>query len=369
VSRALTVAVLGAGGIIAPAIVRDLAESEEVETMRLLDLDGARAAEVAARHAAGRASAEAVDAREGLAGVLGGCDVLVNSASYRINLAAMAACLEAGCHYLDLGGLYWVTDEQLGLSDRFERAGLVAVLGIGSAPGKTNLMAEAAVRRLHGAEIESVHVAAAGRDPEAPPGLSLPYALRTLLDELTMPPVVVRDRRPVEVAPLSDGGVLDYGEPIGEAETIYTLHSEPRTFPSSFNCREASFRLSLAPALLERLRSLTSAGPDEVERVQASALPASSKTFSIHVADATASDGRRVRVSCLTPPHDGWRLGGGVVSTASPAAATVRLLARGKISARGALPPERCIEPDDMFPELERRGCEFRVDTREAVGT
>jgi saccharopine dehydrogenase-like NADP-dependent oxidoreductase len=76
-----------------------------------------------------------------------------------------------------------------------------------------------------------------------------------------------------------------------------------------------------------------------------------------------------VRVSCLTPPHEGWRLGGGVVSTASPAAATVRLLARGKIEARGALPPERCIDPDDMFPELERRGCEFRVDTREAVNT
>jgi len=67
--------------------------------------------------------------------------------------------------------------------------------------------------------------------------------------------------------------------------------------------------------------------------------------------------------------HEGWRLGGGVVSTASPAAAAVRLLARGKIEARGALPPERCIEPEDMFPELERRGCVFRVETVEAVKT
>jgi saccharopine dehydrogenase-like NADP-dependent oxidoreductase len=230
-------------------------------------------------------------------------------------------------------------------------------------------MAEAAVRRLNGTQIESVHVAAAGRDPEAPPGLSLPYSLRTLLDELTLPPVVVRDGQPVEVEPLSGGGVLDYGAPIGEAETIYTLHSEPLTFPRSFGCGEASFRLSLAPALLERLRELAGAPPEEVERAQAGALPASPKTYSVHLADATASDGRRVRVSCLTPPHEAWGLGGGVVSTASPAAATVRLLARGKITARGALPPERCIDPDDMFPELERRGCEFRVETREAVGT
>ena len=39
-----TVAVVGAAGTIAPAIVRDLAESDEVSRMLLLDLDGARAA-------------------------------------------------------------------------------------------------------------------------------------------------------------------------------------------------------------------------------------------------------------------------------------------------------------------------------------
>jgi saccharopine dehydrogenase (NAD+, L-lysine-forming) len=365
---ALSVAVLGAGGIIAPAIVKDLAESEEVASMRLLEIDGARAAEVAARHGAGRASAEAVDAREGLAAALEGCDVLVNSASYRVNLDAMGACLEAGCNYIDLGGLYHVTDKQLDFHGAFERAGLIAVLGIGSAPGKTNLMALAAVRRL-GGSAKAVHVAAAGRDPEAPPGLSLPYALRTLIDELTLPPVVVRDGRPVEVEPLSDGGVLDYGEPIGEAQTIYTLHSEPRTFPESFGCSEATFRLSQSPALMARLRELVAASPEEVEAAQAGAQPASPKTHSVHVADATAADGRFVRVACITRPHEGWRLGGGVVSTASPAAATVRLLARGEIEARGALPPERCIDPDDMFPELERRGCEFRVEEREAVST
>ena len=65
-----------------------------------------------------------MDARDGLAGALEGCDVLVNSASYRINLEAMRACLSAGCHYLDLGGLYWLTGEQLELHGEFERAGL-----------------------------------------------------------------------------------------------------------------------------------------------------------------------------------------------------------------------------------------------------
>jgi hypothetical protein len=67
----------------------------------------------------------------------------------------------------------------------------------------------------------------------------------------------------------------------------------------------------------------------------------------------------------VTEPMNRWGLGGGVVSTAAPAAAAVRLLARGSIHARGALPPERCIEPDEMFAELEPRGCRFEVSRSE----
>ena len=63
----------------------------------------------------------------------------------------------------------------------------------------------------------------------------------------------------------------------------------------------------------------------------------------------------------LHPAARGLGLGGGIVSTAAPAAAVVRLLARGTVEARGALPPEECIDPDALFPELERRG--NRIET------
>ena len=60
--------------------------------------------------------------------------MLVNSAAYRINLAATRACLDAGCHYMDLGGLYHVTAEQLQLSEKFEQAGLSHCLGSARRP-------------------------------------------------------------------------------------------------------------------------------------------------------------------------------------------------------------------------------------------
>src|SRR6185437_15112160 len=97
----ISVAVLGAGGTIAPAIVADLAQSDEVQSMNLLDLDQSRAQAVADAHGGGKASAMEVDARtiDDLASAIGEAGVLVNTASYRVNLEAMQACLQAGCNY------------------------------------------------------------------------------------------------------------------------------------------------------------------------------------------------------------------------------------------------------------------------------
>ena len=227
----MRVAILGAGGTIAPAIVRDLAESEEVTAMRLLDIDLRKAEAVAMEHGGGKAQARQADATAGLAEQLEGMEVLVNSAAYRINLAAMRACLDAGCHYMDLGGLYHVTAEQLQLSGEFEQRGKLALLGIGSAPGKTNLLAARAMTEL-----------------------SFPYALRTLLDEITMPPMALINGRAEEMKPLQEGPRADFGDPIGEAETIFTLHSEVLTFGSSFGVPNVTFALSLPPVVLESLK-------------------------------------------------------------------------------------------------------------------
>jgi lysine 6-dehydrogenase len=361
----VSVAVLGAAGTIAPAIVHDLAVSDEVARMVLLDLDADKAATVANEHGGSKATAAHADARnvDALATALeaASADVLLNTASYRINLDAMRASLKAGCHYLDLGGLYHVTRDQLKLNSEFEQAGKLAVLGIGSSPGKTNLMAAAAVDRLgpQAEGIESIDVFAAGRDPAAPKDgrLRPPYAIQTLLDELTLQPVVLKHGQPEQIEPLAPGGTVDYGDPIGAGDTIYTLHSELATFGQSFGCQGASFRLSLAPALLSRLKALADASPEEVKAAAREAASPSNQTVSVHLVVTRAVDGEIMTARAISLPHFG--LGGSVVSTAAPAAAGVRLFARGALTATGAHPPEGCIDPAAMFAELETRGCTF----------
>ena len=94
----------------------------------------------------------------------------------------MRACLEAGCHYIDLGGLYHVTGEQLALHDEFAAAGLLAVLGVGSSPGKTNLMAARAIAECASCggevDVEAIDVIAGGRDLDPPAGFACPTRCR-----------------------------------------------------------------------------------------------------------------------------------------------------------------------------------------------
>jgi hypothetical protein len=66
-SSELTVAVLGAGGTIAPAVVRDLAESEETSGLVPLDVNEERATAVAREHGGPRVQVRTADARSGLA--------------------------------------------------------------------------------------------------------------------------------------------------------------------------------------------------------------------------------------------------------------------------------------------------------------
>ncbi len=162
--------------------------------------------------------------------------------------------------------------------------------------------------------------------------------------------------------PAWGGWSVDFGEPIGEGDTIHTPRSKVRTFGESFGGREAGFRLSLAPAVLEHVRDLVGASEERIAEVARSASPPSPHTVSVQLVDAFAGD-RAVGVRSLTTPHGEWGLGDGIVSTATPAAAAVALLARGGIEARGALPSESCIDADEMFAELEPRGVEVTIES------
>ena len=284
---------------------------------------------------------EQVDAADAgaVARALDGCTVCVNCVDYRLNVPVMRGALAAGAHYVDLGGLYHVTRLQLELDAEFRDRGQGALLGMGSAPGKTNLLASAAVSRLRG-EPRTMEIWAATRDPAAEGHpFPAPYSVRTLLDELSMSPVVVEDGELTEVEALSGQAVRRLADPVGPATGIYTLHSELATLPLAYPTLErASFRLCLSPGLLEKLLAL---GEDE-EPVP---YEQSEASVAVHLVDVEGDSGARVV---------GWTLtrGGSARSTSEPAARAAVELVEGRMPLVGVRAPEAAIPDPEAFLAL-----------------
>lgn len=289
-----------------------------------------------ARRDARLAGAERVDARDrdAVARALAGSSVVVNCADYRLNLGVMRGALLAEADYVDLGGLYHMTRRQLELDQEFRAAGRTAVLGMGSAPGKTNLLARLAAERL-AAPPETLEIWAVTRDPAANGHpFPAPYSVRTLLDEVQMRPVVVANGRTAELEPLSGRAEREFPAPIGRATGIYTLHSELATLPAAFpTLREASFRLCLAPGLLEKLLALDEGEePEPYEQSEAA--------VAVHLVEVR--NGHPVTALTLTR-------GGSARSTAEPAARTAVELAGGRLAGPGVLAPEAAVPDPEAF--------------------
>ena len=372
------VAVLGGAGAMGRAVVYDLARAGH--PVRLLESDRT-AAERVARQYGGRscevASADATDPAA-LARKLAGAAALVHCAPYRLNLAVMDAALRAGCHYVDLGGLFHTTRRQLRRHRDFRRAGLLAVLGMGSAPGIANVLARAAADPLR--RVRSIRVYNGGADftRYASP---LPFAFSpaTVLDEFTLPPMVFERGRFRSVPPLSGGE--DFQFEIGTQRVHFSLHSEVATLPLTYRSkgiRECSFKIAYDPEVIAHLRLLIELGladprpgprgvaPRDVLLDCFRRLPPppdfvdDRDTLAV-VVDGEDERGRvQVRYDLTARPQRRPPLSAVARDTGFAPAIVTRMILDGTIEARGVLPPERCVPAAELLSALGARGMRAR---------
>jgi saccharopine dehydrogenase-like NADP-dependent oxidoreductase len=367
-----TVAVLGGAGLMGRAVVFDL--TRQGVPVRLLETDVARARVVARRYGHGRAQVVAVEKGEDLAAVVEGVDVLVHCGPYRLNLAAMDAALSARCHYVDLGGLFHTTRLQLGRDGAFRRRGRLAVLGMGSAPGTTNVLARFGADGL--SRVEAIRVYNGGADFTPGRGaLSFGFSPATLLDELSQRPMVFTKGRFRSAPPLSGGE--DFRFDLGTQRVHLSLHSEVATLPSSFaakGLRECAFKIAYDAAFIERMRLLIDLGladsrpgprgvaPRDVLLDALRALPPGPEAVDDRDALAVVVEGRdrrgpvTVRVELTAGPQRRPPLSAVARNTGFPAAIVARMLLDGVIRTRGVRPPEECVPVAPFLEALRARG-------------
>lgn len=366
--------------------VRDLVETASQQVEILIADFNLPAARALARACGGRARALAVDvtAVASTARVLkrAGTFAVINCCQHDLNLLVMEAALRAGAHYCDLGGLFHVTRRQLKLQSRFKRAGLLALLGIGAAPGVVNVLARAAADEME--RVDEIHILVGNvdRTPGREPGvLGASYSIQTILDEASLPAAIFTEGKFAFVEAMSDPQAVQFPPPVGLRHPARTLHSEVATLPLSYRAkgiREVSFRIAFPDVFADRLRflhalGLTSTTPIPVgdielaprdlltalyQRLPRAAAGGPSDEYEVlRVVVRGARAGEEVEevLDCHTAGIKAWGIGIDV-DTGCPPSIAMQLLLAGVITARGVLPPEQAIPVEPFFAELEKRG-------------
>lgn len=373
-------------------IVRDLAESTVFDNIVIADFNLQAAEKLKEQVGSPKISAVFADLkkRDELATLLTGATVVINSTPYYFNTTVMEAAAQAACNYIDLGGLFHVTKEQQQLHDKFKQLNLLAVLGMGAAPGMTNVMAAEGANDLERIDSIDIYVGCVDFVQTDHP-LAPPYALDTILDEYTKEPMVFEDGEYRAKPPMSGEVTVDFPQPVGKSKAILTLHSEVLTLPqtySSKNIKSTTFRLGLPTEFHEKLKLLVDLGLGSIEPIDMQdakvvprkllakliekfpspeQTPDDCEVVRVDVKGASNGVDKLIRLESVIYADKRWRVSCGALDTGVPPSIVAQMIARGDIKDHGALAPEVCVPRQLFFDELEKRNIVVKKTGANAV--
>jgi saccharopine dehydrogenase-like NADP-dependent oxidoreductase len=285
----MRVMVLGAGGV-GSAVAKIAARRPFVEHLVLADYDLGRAERAAAAAGDQRMTAARVDASDEAA--IGRLltehriDAVLGATDPRFTMPIFRAALAAGSHYLDMAmslsrpdpdepysrtGLK-LGDEQFAMAADWERAGRLALVGIGVEPGLSDVLARYASDHLFsridllgvrdGANLEVLDDA--GRPMFAPT-----FSIWTTIEECLNPPVIYEAGRGwYTTEPFSEPEIFDFPEGIGPVECVNVEHEEVLLMPRWLTAGRVEFKYGLGAEFIGVLRTLHQLGLDSTAPLQ-----------------------------------------------------------------------------------------------------
>ena len=284
----------------------------------------------------------------------GAVSLLVNMAGpfYVIGTAALELAIELGADYLDICDDVDATELLLALEPEARRQGIRALIGMGSAPGTTNILIRTALDALEDPRRAAVELAwtVDRADMTRAAFDHVIHCFATALPEVSEVPEG-DDLNPRH---------LEFPEPVGR-QVIMTLgHPEPLTLPRFTGVGQVTNQGGISPpeylhlcwALARQcdLKTLQRGGVDAALYRQYCSFEKLSQVEQIRYGSGLQID--------VTIDGNGYRFAGGSdmkmeEATGVPAAAGVLLMLRRALAETGVWAPE-CLRPLAFFEELRR---------------
>ena len=214
-------------------------------------------------------------------------DIVVNLALPYQDLTIMEACLQTGCNYLDTAN-YEPKDEahfeyswQWAYRDRFEKAGLTAILGCGFDPGVTSIYTAYAAKH-HFDEIQYLDIVDcnAGNHHKA---FATNFNPEINIREITQKGLYWEDGKWIETEPMEIHKPLNYPE-IGPKESYLLHHEEIESLVINYpTIKRARFWMTFGQQYLTYLDVIQNIGMSRIDEVTYEAPLADDPTKTVKV--------------------------------------------------------------------------------------
>ncbi|MBW1990291.1 MAG: saccharopine dehydrogenase NADP-binding domain-containing protein [Deltaproteobacteria bacterium] len=369
----MKVTVLGGCGAVGGVAAKTLAAQPDFSEVCIADANLDRLDELRAQSPEGKITGVRVDAgsREQVQEAVSGSSVVLNCVGpfYKTVKTVLSAVLDAGIPYVDICDDVDVTTEILDWDQRAKDAGVTALIGMGSSPGATNLLAKFAAETLLD-ETESVDIFHAhGGEPFEGPGV-----VGHRFHCMTIPVPMFLDGKLTTVDYFGPDGIAlrqEFDFPVlGKGVMLYPYpHPEQVTLPRYISLKQVTNKGTVLPSeYYDLTRDLCALGLNSKEPLEVNGKSITPHDFAVayiikmreKILEKTGFGGQRGCCSVVARGVKDGRpleyrfhmasasqaLGEG---TGIPAAAGVLLMARGKIREKGVLPPEGCVNPLDFI--------------------
>jgi saccharopine dehydrogenase (NAD+, L-lysine-forming) len=281
----MRILIVGTGGVgaAAAAIAR---RRSFFSHMVLADVDPSRAQAVVDKLGEpNRFSAAQVDAgdEDALVALMrsSAADAVLNACDPRFNEPIFSAAHVAGATYLDMAmtlsrrdpeqpfGRPGVKlgDVQFEAAEAWERAGQLALCGIGVEPGLSDVFARYAQDHLF-SEIDEIGVRDGADLVVEGYDFAPTFSIWTTIEECLNPPLIwERTRGWYTTAPFSEPELFTFPEGIGEIECVNVEHEEVALIPRWVDCKRVTFKYGLGQEFIDVLKTLNKLGLDRTDPV------------------------------------------------------------------------------------------------------
>ncbi len=372
------ITVLGGCGAVGSVAVKSLAAQGLFSRIRIGDVNMPRAREIMAETGSGKVSAVKVNVEDpaSVKKAIKGSDIVLNCVGpfYKSVKTVLGAVIEEGINYVDICDDVDVTLDILKMHRAAKKAGITALIGMGASPGVTNLFAKLVADTLLD-ETESVDIFHThGGEPVEGEGV-IGHRFHCMTIDIPM----FLDGKLRYVKYFGEDGIAlrqTFDFPIvGKKIPLYPYpHPEQVTLPKYIKLRQVTNKGSVLPIeYYELTGNLCKLGLGSKEPLDVRGKEVVPYDFAVayiirerdRILKRTKFGPQRGAMAVVVKGKKGGKreeyrvhmasegaaLGEG---TGVPAAMGVILLDEGKVTAKGVLPPEGCVDPSD-FISLRKR--------------